>query len=104
MGGTLLGPLDTGVKWVIGGEAEITWQVENNHGGGYSFRLCPVGEPLTEEGFQKHQLEFVTDKQGIVFKDGRVEPVKGTFLTEGTYPEGSMWATLPVPETWLGPR
>ena len=28
--GTTLPPMDTGVKWKIGGTAEVTWQVLNN--------------------------------------------------------------------------
>eukprot|EP00928_Gymnodinium_smaydae_P057979 TRINITY_DN41202_c0_g1_i1.p1 TRINITY_DN41202_c0_g1~~TRINITY_DN41202_c0_g1_i1.p1 ORF type:complete len:381 (+),score=39.91 TRINITY_DN41202_c0_g1_i1:46-1188(+) len=107
MKGTLLKPLEDGVKaaqWTIGGQAEVTWQVENNHGGGYSWRLCPADEPLTEACFQRHQLDFVQDGQGIVFKNGTVMPVQGTFITEGTYPVGSMWSMLPIPPDWLGPR
>ena len=69
MKGTDLPELPTGVKWKIGGEAEVSWQVRNNHGGGeplllfspssfvtalpllflgYAYRLCPASEPLTE--------------------------------------------------------
>lgn len=110
MNGTLLKPLHEEadwykpVQWKIGGQEEVTWQVENNHGGGYSWRLCPADEPLTEECFQKHQLDFVQDQQGIVFKNGTLQLIKGTFVTEGTYPQGSMWSMLPVPSDWLGPR
>jgi len=104
MNGTSLKPLDTGVFFPIGGRAEVTWQVENNHGGGYSYRLCPADQPLTEECFQKLPLDFVKDQQGIVFKNGTVKLIKGNFVTEGTHPEGSMWSTIPLPPTWLGPR
>lgn len=104
MHGTTLKPLESGVQWKIGGEGEVTWQLENNHGGGYSWRLCPADESLTEECFQKHQLDFVQDKQGIVFKNGTVVPIKGRFVTEGTFPRGSMWSTLPIPSDGLGPR
>ena len=48
MNGTKLAPMDTGVKWKIGGVAEVTWQIENHHGGGYQYRLCPADEPLTD--------------------------------------------------------
>ena len=44
MRGTDLAPLETGVQWSIGGEAEVTWQVRNNHGGGYQWRLCALDE------------------------------------------------------------
>lgn len=104
MRGTELQPLESGVEWTIGGEAEVTWQIENNHGGGYSWRLCPADEPLTEECFQRHQLDFLEDQQGIVFKNGTVKLREGIFLTEGTFPAKSMWSTLPLPENWLGPR
>lgn len=104
MKGTDLKPLDTGVQWKIGGQAEVVWQPENNHGGGYSWRLCPAVETLTEECFQKHPLNFVQDQQGIVFQNGTMKRIQGTFVTEGTYPAGSMWSTLPIPDTWLGPR
>ena len=33
-----------------------------------SYRLCPASEPLTEACFQKHPLDFVQDKQQLVFK------------------------------------
>ena len=59
MKGTDLKPLPTGVQWTIGSTAEVTWNVMFNHGGGYSYRLCPADEPLTEECFQKGHLEFV---------------------------------------------
>eukprot|EP00911_Craspedida_sp_UC1_P002603 UC1_evm2s1927 len=104
MNGTLLEPLETGVVWKINGTAEVTWQVENNHGGGYSYRLCPVGEPLTEACFQKHQLDFVTTEQAIVARDGTMTRIKGKFVTEGTNPPGSMWSPIPIPTSALGPR
>jgi len=69
-----------------------------------SYRLCPAEEGLTEACFQAHQLDFVTDKQGIVFRNGTVKPIEGVFLSEGTYPKGSMWARIPLPTDALGPR
>ena len=106
MSGTQLKPLDSGAKWKIGGVAEVTWQLENHHGGGYQYRLCSVNESLTEACFQRTPLDFVTDQQGIVFKSTSNSwvPVEGTFVTEGTHPPGSMWAMIPMPTTALGPR
>lgn len=51
-------------KWKAGSEQEIKWGILANHGGGYSFRLCPMPKSgkladLTEECFQKGSLEFV---------------------------------------------
>jgi len=106
MNGTALPPLQTGVAWKVGGVAEVTWQIENHHGGGYQYRLCPASEPLTEACFQQMPLAFATEQQGIVFKgtSGAWVPVRGTFVTEGTHPAGSMWAMIPLPTTALGPR
>jgi len=107
MNGTKLAPLNsTSVKWKIGGVAEVTWQLENHHGGGYQYRLCSADEPLTEACFQRTPLDFVTDEQGIVFKGQSHSwvPVEGTFIAEGTHPPGSMWAMIPMPTTALGPR
>lgn len=103
MKGTDLPMLDTGIIWTLGLEAEVTWQVRNNHGGGYSYRLCPASEPLTEACFQKHPLDFVQDQQALVFGDS-VVPINGTFVHEGTSPAGSTWAMLPLPSSVLGPR
>ena len=38
MKGTDLPELPTGVEWKIGGEAEVSWNIAFNHGGGYSYR------------------------------------------------------------------
>ena len=80
------------------------WQIRNNHGGGYSYRLCPATELLTEACFKKHQLDFVADQQAVVFPDGTLLPIKEpVFVTEGTTPPGSMWSRMPMPPTGLGP-
>ena len=60
--GSQLPEQDTGVKWTIGGEAEVTWQIRANHGGGYQYRLCSADEPLIEACFQANPLDFVEGK------------------------------------------
>ena len=80
MRGTDLPQMPTGTIWKIGGVATVTWNVRNNHGGGYSYRLCPASEPLTEECFKAHQLDFLQDKQAIVFPNGTAVPIQGTFI------------------------
>jgi hypothetical protein len=104
MQGTDLNPLFTGVEWKIGGEGEVTWQVENNHGGGYQYRLCPADQELTEECFQSHPLDFNQDEQAIVFKNGTLFKIPGTFVSNGVLPVGSTWSMIPIPTTALGPR
>jgi hypothetical protein len=37
----------------------VSWAVEANHAGGYSYRLAPAAGPLTEPEFQKIPLRFV---------------------------------------------
>ena len=37
--GTTLPEMPTGDNWKIGGEAEVSWQVRNNHGGGTHLRI-----------------------------------------------------------------
>jgi len=90
--------------WTRGGEATVAWNVRNNHGGGYSYRLCPASETPSEECFRKHPLDFVPTKQAILAADGTRTPIHGVFLRDGTTPPGSMWARLPIPATGLGPR
>ena len=102
MNGSLLPKMDTGVRWQLGQTAEVTWQVLNNHGGGDSYRLCPATEKLTEACFQAHQLSFVREEQALVDRNRKLYPVKGTFVTEGTFPRGSEWARIPIPSVALG--
>jgi len=107
--GTTLPAIPTGIEWKIGGEAEVQWQVRNNHGGGYSYRLCPAESPLTEECFKKHQLDFVPEKAALLFPDGTHMMINGTYVGHDaatrnvTDPPGSMWARIPIAPTALGP-
>lgn len=59
--GSLLPKLDVVTKLQSGVPIEVGWMVGSNHGGGYVYSLCPAGEPLTEECFQKTTLHFVGD-------------------------------------------
>ena len=62
-------------------------------GGGYQYRLCPVDETLDERCFQKMPLQFAAQPRlrwgGV---DGHQENITGTYLREGTLPQGSTWA------------
>ena len=84
---------------------EVQWYVSANHAGGYSYRLCKMPEggliDLSEECFQKNQLDFVGDYQWTIYanpghEDDPREEVKAKRTTEGTYPPGSMWTANPV--------
>jgi len=87
--------------WKPGGVYEVSWTIEANHGGGYSYRLAPAAGPLNEEAFNKVPLRFV-GKQMLRWSGGRAHggqeiEFNGTYVTEGTFPAGSMWAKNPVP-------
>ena len=56
MAGSTLPRMPTGAVWTLGARARVSWNVRNNHGGGYQYRLCPADAPLTEACFQKTPL------------------------------------------------
>lgn len=95
----------SGAVWRRGYEATVVWQIGANHGGGYSYRLCPLKETskgLTEACFQRHPLAFNTAKQALLFPNGTRLPIAGTFVSDGTTPIGSMWSLNPIPPRCLG--
>lgn len=106
MRGSDLPPLNTEVVWQAGGEAEVVFAVKFNHGGGYAYRLCPAEDELSEACFAKHHLEFVQDKQALLFRNGSRLGISAhsVYVSEGTWPEGSMWTRVPLPSSGLGPR
>ena len=65
----------SGTVWKAGGVAEVVWQIGANHGGGYAYRLCPLGEALTEACFQDHPLPFDQTKQALLFPNGTRLPI-----------------------------
>ncbi len=83
--------------WVAGEKAEVSWGITANHGGGYSYRLCPADEELTEECFQRTPLDFVGETQRLRWDDGREVEIPALRTREGTTPEGSQWTRNPVP-------
>ncbi len=101
MGSRVLPAAPSGTEWVAGGTYEVSWTIEANHGGGYSYRLAPAAGPLDEATFAKMPLEFV-GQQALRWRGGRArgEPeirFNGTYTTVGTTPVGSMWAKNPIP-------
>lgn len=106
MKGTQLPPMDTGVVWKAGGEAEVVFAVKFNHGGGYAYRLCPADQELSESCFQQTHLEFVQEKQALLFRNGSRLGISehSVYVSEGTSPVGSTWTRIPIPSGGLGPR
>jgi len=99
--GSLLPEFPTSTRWTPGGEAEVTWQITANHGGGYHYRLCPASQPLTEKCFRENPLDFVPSKQALQWSNGTRLAIRGTFVSEGTLPKGSTWAMNPLPPRCL---
>lgn len=99
--GSRLAHTPSGVTWKAGGVVEVSWTLQANHGGGYSYRLCPLEQNLTEECFQKYPLKFV-GQSALRWggKEGYTKRFNATYVTEGTSPPGSMWAKNPVPRAW----
>ena len=64
-------PSCTGPTWPAGSVQEVAFTIFVNHGGGYSYRLCPSGSNLTESCFQKTHLRFVGDTQWIQYGDDK---------------------------------
>ena len=69
-------------------------------------RLCPAEEELTEECFQRTHLDFVQDKQALLFRNGSRLGIAAhsVYVSQGTYPPNSMWTRIPIPSSGLGPR
>ena len=65
-------------------------------------RLCPFGEPLTEECFRRMPLKFVPGRQRLRWADGSEQNINGTYTTTGTFPLGSSWAMNPLPYSNAG--
>jgi hypothetical protein len=98
-------PVVNRTVWRRGETVEVAWAVNANHGGGYSYRLCPSDGELTEACFQRTQLRFAGDRQWLRWRQAwgenesavtRVEIPRVTAST-GTYPVGSEWARVPIP-------
>ena len=85
------------VIWKAGSSVQVSWGIRYNHGGGYSYRLCPADSDLTEECFQKTPLAFNRSRQALVWNNGTRWPIAGVFVDEGTWPQGSTWARNPIP-------
>merc|ERR1711990_1365970 len=86
-------------EWQVGSTQDVVWSSKGGHYGGYTYRLCkmPIGgrTAITEECFTKNVLEFATSFTMIKAMNkngkGEWEKFEQTDLSEGTYPEGSVW-------------
>eukprot|EP01052_Picozoa_sp_SAG31_P021484 SAG31_NODE_1664_length_7585_cov_10.994523_7_plen_256_part_00 len=54
--------------WKRGAQVQVGWAISAHHGGGYQYRLAPVGQPISEKLFQRMPLHAVGP--GILRWDG----------------------------------
>jgi len=92
-------PAGRATVWSRGSVVEVAWGMWANHGGGYSYRICPngPGDKITEECFQQHPLDFAGDVQWMQHLNGSKYQIPMTKVGTGTSPAGSQWARQPVP-------
>jgi hypothetical protein len=82
--------------WKVGEAAEVSWDITANHGGGYSYRLCPKERISEGEAcFAENQLDFVGDVQWIdSLSRGKLETK--AFRTTQTK-NNATWTRNPIP-------
>merc|ERR1712172_207752 len=89
-------------KWQVGSVQDVVFASSGGHRGGYTFRLCKLPRKgraaITEECFTKNVLEFATNFTMIKSLnnagEGTWEKFDQTDLSEGTFPEGSVWRPI----------
>lgn len=88
-----------GPEWEAGSTQEVSWNIFANHGGGYSYRLCPKNENSTEECFQRTPLQFVGNTSWIQFSNNKKNrtAIEAVRTSTGTNPAGSQWTRNPIP-------
>jgi hypothetical protein len=91
--------------WDAGSTQRVRFSVIANHGGGYSYRLCPASSSSpsspwalpTEACFQAHHLRFNGTEQRLIGRDGSVLATFDAIRTSnGTYPPHSQWTRNPI--------
>jgi hypothetical protein len=92
-------PETSGPSWPAGSVQEVSWSLYANHGGGYSYRLCPKQENLTEACFQRMPLDFLGDLSWVQFGDdvSNRTAIPALRVSVGTNPPGSQWTRNPIP-------
>jgi hypothetical protein len=82
--------------WVAGSNVKVASAMYVNHGGGWSYRLCPKGLDATESCFQSQPLKFVGSNATARFIDGRevAIPMRRT--------HDDIWSRNPVPAAVTG--
>jgi len=100
LGSVSLPGRDTGVTWEAGAMYQVAWTSQANHGGGYSYRLCPESSSLNEDCFNRAPLKMV-GKSSLRWGGvgGRVLEYDPVDVTQGTK-AGVHWRKNPIPRAW----
>lgn len=96
-----LSPMPSALRetWTTGSTAEVAFAITANHGGGYSYRICPADSDLSEECFQKNVLSFVGNTSQVMDEGGKVlATVPAMRTSTATFPPGSHWSKNPIPQ------
>merc|ERR1712232_1037895 len=93
--GTKTLPEQTPTYWKAGGTAEVGWALSAQHGGGYSYRLCPKGQEITEACFQANHLSFTSKNTTVRYHDGSRKDFQ--IPTTDLITEGKHWRRNPNP-------
>jgi len=86
-----LPPNPTTTSWRQGEVVSVASASYINHGGGWSWRLCPKSASITEACFQDHVLDFADANQTLRFTDGREIVIPGRYTQDGK------WVRNPIP-------
>jgi hypothetical protein len=86
-----LPPNPTQTTWRQGEVVTVASSIYINHGGGWSWRLCPKSASVTEACFQEHVLDFADSNQTLRFTDGHDVVIPARHTQDGK------WARNPVP-------
>jgi len=85
-----LPPNSKKATWVAGTNVKVASALFVNHGGGWSYRLCPKTDAMTESCFNSNPLKFVGEATAR-FTDGRQVPISMRRTSDG------IWSRNPIP-------
>jgi len=94
-------PSTAATYWKAGGTAQVGWGLSAQHGGGYSYRLCPKSQfgsdpQAIERCFQSNHLTFTNSSSTIHFDDNSHADItiSGKIYTPE---DGRQWKLNPIP-------
>jgi hypothetical protein len=94
-------PATEPMYWKAGGTAQVGWALSAQHGGGYSYRLCPKSQfgkdpQAIERCFQSNHLKFASSNSTIHFDDNSHADISITGKIY-TPEDGRQWKLSPIP-------